>query len=209
MDSLEKEKKSLKSEVESLKAELEKTKHENSVLRDSNINFQVELYNLKLEKSQNVIGDVTVEEFIVEEQAQILKPVQKTITEKTEIVTEPQSEYEEIVEVIEEDSQDEYSESQDETNHTCTASENPSQESIQQKYKINLEGHQLETLNEVEPGDRNDSKFLNIILPWLFDKKTLVNSTVTGKPYTNRKNPGEPSVKSRLDPRKMMFIKGE
>lgn len=202
MDSLEKENKSLKLEMENLKAELEKVKHENNVLREANINLQVEVYDLKQEKGHSVINESTVEEFIIEEPVKVLKPVKKIIVEE---IPESQ-EYDEIVEIVDEDN---YSESLDDSNVSQNPSENPTIESIQKKYKVHLEDHQLEALNDFEPGDKNDSRFLNFLLPLLFDKKTLINSTVTGKPYTNRKNPGEPKNKSRLDPRKMAFIKGE
>lgn len=98
---------------------------------------------------------------------------------------------------------------EDNENETLKIYLNETQEQIQQKYKYRLNQMTLDELNDMEPGEKNDSKFLNHILPIVFDRKTLLASSVTGKAYTNRNNHSEPPSKPPLDPRKLKFVRGK
>lgn len=192
IDSLEKENKNLKEEIQELKAELDKVKHENQVLREANIRFQVELYEYKTDKENTII----LEDSVSFSTSQDSKSTQDIIIEEKE---------------KEGSCQDfgDYDEEENENSEKSNAKLYASQDQILARFKnTSLDQLTLDELNDYGPGEKNDSKFLNLIIPNVFDKRTLLNSSVTGKQYTNRNKPEEPSNKPPLDPEKLAFIRG-
>lgn len=80
-----------------------------------------------------------------------------------------------------------------------------SQDEIQQHYKIRFGPIKLGELNFIPNGVSNDSKFINLMIPWLFDKKTLLNSQVSEKRYIH---PVTGQESKPLDRRRVQFMKG-
>lgn len=79
--------------------------------------------------------------------------------------------------------------------------------SIHQSYVSNLTAAQLEILDKIKEGEGNDSKFVYKLLMLLFDKETLVNSSITGRPSKNGKYNFRGS--NILDKGKLSFCKSE
>jgi hypothetical protein len=67
-----------------------------------------------------------------------------------------------------------------------------------------LTNFQLGVLHSIEP--RNNSKFINELLPMIFSINTLCSSSITGRKCVNFL---DASPKPKLDPEKLRIVKGE
>lgn len=239
---LEKQNKTLVSDLEKFNAEVGRLREENLVLRDSNVQFQIQLFKLKNQLGQKTSSNTNPGNL------QSSTPVQWKIqsiqslnldtadleTSKTE--QEQDFDYDESGQVTEEieyaladEDQEEEEEDMEEmeskietqnllhvpappkellpylNSSKATTNLNPklNQTEIQSQYKIKLGPKKLSVLNETPSGVRNDSRFLSLLLTWIFDKETLLNARATQKRGNSGSNESQPLNKKKVD-----FMKG-
>jgi hypothetical protein len=212
-----------------LTSELEKVRQENVVLRDANIQFQVRMFELSVPSTSKPVEKPSVNITPKFATNSIQEPFRNVpIISKVECNLNEDVVFEDF-DVIEDNGNsqvsfenntqgnDEY-EGSDSTQYDKKTyknelemypRQNESQTDIQNRYKIKLGPMKLAQLNNIDIGYSSDGKFVNKILPWLFDHQTLMISTVMGgKKYKNEygvmvtDNPP-------LDSRRLAFLRGE
>lgn len=241
---LEKQNKSLTSDLEKCNAEVGRLREENLVLRDSNVQFQIQLFKLKNQLGHKTSSNTNPGNF------QSLTPVQWKIqsiqslnlendrldtTDLETSKTEQEQDFdcdesdkvtEEIEYALADEDQEEDIEEMENKVETqnlhvvpappkellpylnsskATTNLNPklNQTEIQSQYKIKLGPKKLSVLNETPSGVRNDSRFLSLLLTWIFDKDTLLNARATQKRGNSGSNESQPLNKKKVD-----FMKG-
>jgi hypothetical protein len=233
IEKLEKQNKQLTSELSTCKSELDKMREENVVLRDANIQFQVKLFKLNVQaQNQNGTAEPSTSTPVQKRSTQKPSTAQNSIREslrkvpviaKVECNLSQDNAFDDDFDVIDDQDDSQTSKAknaQDDDNSDSTQYDrrsykidpelmprkNESQPDIQTRFKIKLGPMKLAQLNNIDPGILSDGKFVNTLLPWLFDRETLLISTVTGKKYRNQY--GELVTDNPpLDPRRLSFMR--
>lgn len=238
IEKLEKQNKQISTDLRTCQSELDRIREENVILRDANIQFQVQIFKLRMQNqmvpkvstpiqqnhSENLssklpeitkvqsINFSTLSQKIVQQPSTLQfapKPILIEKTEKQQKQCEENSQTN--VQDIEENTdcemgdEEEDLEVEDEYQRVSDKDTTSSQSDIQSRYKIKLGPLKLEQLNDVPSTAKFDSKFVNLLLTWLFDKETLLNASVTGKRYTSKVHPYYDN--RPLDKRRLQFMK--
>lgn len=203
LDKLEKQNKVQENQLRTCQSELTRIREENIVLRDANIQFQVEIFKLKMQLQSRVPHATsspipkTVQKIIVEKVPEIVKveTIKKNAVSKVVMQDYSNTETHQDIDVESEgnDSQEHYVIEHEEETHQETSGadqeliethddsvEAPdtsydatrmNQTDIQNRYKIKFGPLKLEQMNEIPKGQKDDSRFINLVLPWLFDRE--------------------------------------
>jgi hypothetical protein len=200
----------LEKTIDRLNSEIEQLRDENEALRENNIKFQVESFKLgkrikelegnehsyrayvtKSQDSENQNNsDIHDEEIIIEEIEEIID--EDACYDEIEARSVPLKDEQDT---YDDDDQDEAEETQRSPNESRNASQ----------FSDHLTKSQISELSSIKSGTKSDSLFVCKLLMMLFDKETLIDSSITGRPSKNKSY--ETKGQKTLDKKKLLICK--